>query len=48
LYGRVLDDKFLSDGTEGKREQNKLAFSDKRVISMIIPLRDGTTISLKI
>lgn len=47
-YGKVTNKRKKDYQTEGAREYNKLAFSDKRVISMIIPLRDGITISLKI
>ncbi|MHA1202736.1 MAG: O-methyltransferase [Candidatus Heimdallarchaeaceae archaeon] len=47
-YGKVANNKEQDYQTEGVREYNRLAFSDKRVISMIIPLRDGITISLKI
>ncbi len=47
-YGKVANEGEKDYQTEGVREYNRLAFSDKRVISMIIPLRDGITISLKI
>ena len=47
-YGKVANKNEKDNQTEGAREYNRLAFSDKRVISMIIPLRDGITISLKI
>ena len=47
-YGKVANNEEQDYQTEGVREYNRLAFSDKRVISMIIPLRDGITISLKI
>ncbi len=47
-YGKVASKNEKDHQTEGVREYNKLAFSDKRVISMIIPLRDGITISLKL
>ena len=47
-HGKVANEREKDYQTEGAREYNRLAFSDKRVISMIIPLRDGITISLKI
>lgn len=46
--GKVANKREKDYQTEGAREYNRLAFSDKRVISMIIPLRDGITISLRI
>ncbi len=47
-YGKVTKKRKKDFQTEGSREYNKLAFSDKRVLSVILPLRDGITISMKI
>ncbi|MBY9001859.1 MAG: O-methyltransferase [Candidatus Heimdallarchaeota archaeon] len=47
-YGKVARKRKKDYQSKGVREYNRLAFSDKRVISLILPLRDGLTISLKI
>ena len=46
-YGKVADKSNNDYQTEGSRKYNKLAFSDERVSSTILPLRDGITISMK-
>ena len=47
-YGKVADSKINDYQTAGSREYNRLAFTDSRVLSVILPLRDGITISLKL
>ena len=47
-YGRILNEKDLSDATEGVREYNRKAFTDPRVLTVILPIRDGITVSLKV
>ena len=47
-YGKVVDSNSLDGATTGVIEYNRKAFSDKRVISVLLPVRDGLTISLKI
>ena len=46
-YGRVTDDNLKDYQTEGSREYNTLAFKDSRVLSVLLPIRDGITVSLK-
>ncbi len=46
--GRVLNENPESKDTQGVKEYNRLAFTDSRVISAILPVRDGLCISLKI
>ena len=46
-YGRVLELKPERESTKGVMEYNKLAFSDPRVFSTIIPIRDGICVSIK-
>jgi len=47
-YGGVVKENPLSKATQGVIEYNKLVFSDKRVISVLLPVRDGLTISIKL
>lgn len=47
-YGRILESKPDRTSTKGVKEYNKLIFSDSRVISTIIPIRDGLSVSLKL
>lgn len=47
-YGKVAKKRKKDYQTEGSREYNRLAFTDKRVSSVILPLRDGITVSLKL
>ena len=47
-YGKVAQSEVNDYQTAGSREYNRLAFSDERVLSVIIPLRDGITISMKL
>ncbi|MFX1538345.1 MAG: O-methyltransferase, partial [Promethearchaeota archaeon] len=47
-YGRVLETNPERESTKGVKEYNRLAFSDSRVLSTIIPVRDGITVSLKL
>jgi len=46
-YGKVAKKRIKDYQTEGARDYNRLAFNDIRVISIILPLRDGITISMK-
>ena len=45
---RVLENPPKGKSTKGVQEYNKLAFNDPRVLSMLIPIRDGVTVSLKL
>jgi len=47
-YGRVLELKPDRSSTEGVKEYNRLASTDSRVISTIIPIRDGLSVSIKL
>lgn len=47
-YGRILEKGKKSDATKGIEEFNRKAFSDSRIQSMIIPIRDGVCVSLKL
>jgi len=47
-YGRVLDAKAPDASTRGVQEYTRLIYSSKALISNIIPIRDGVSISLKI
>ena len=47
-YGRVREAKPKSESTHGVKEYNRLAFTDSSVISTIIPIRDGVTVTLKL
>ena len=47
-YGKVTKNRKKDYQTRGSREFNKLSFNDERVMSVILPLRDGITVSLKI
>lgn len=46
--GRVALDDTPDDNVAGVKEYARLAFSDPRVFSMVIPIRDGLTISIKL
>ncbi|MFW9856699.1 MAG: O-methyltransferase [Candidatus Thorarchaeota archaeon] len=46
--GRVLENNPTRESTKGVQEYNRLAFSDPRVFSTIIPIRDGLTVSVKL
>lgn len=46
-YGRVLESIPERESTKGVQEYNKLAFSDPRVFSTIIPMGDGVCVSIK-
>jgi len=46
-YGKVAKKWKKDHQTAGSREYNRLAFEDDRVISIILPLRDGITITMK-
>lgn len=46
-YGRVLESIPERESTKGVQEYNKLAFSDPRVFSTIIPISDGVCVSIK-
>ncbi|MFX1507743.1 MAG: O-methyltransferase [Promethearchaeota archaeon] len=47
-YGRVLESNSQRESTKGVKEYNRLAFSDPRVLSTMIPIRDGICISIKL
>lgn len=46
-YGKVIDEN-PDEATRGVIEYNRLAFNDERVLSMILPIRDGLCVSLKL
>lgn len=46
--GRVADPRHNDAATEGVREYNRMAFSDARFASTLVPLRDGVTLSLRV
>ncbi len=45
-YGQVLESK-PRESTKGVKEYNRLAFSDPRVFSTIVPIGDGICVSVK-
>ena len=47
-YGKIIENNMNDLQTSGVKEYNKLAFSDIRVKSVILPIRDGITVSLKV
>ena len=47
-YGRVLESNPQRKSTKGVKEYNQLAFSDPRVLSTMIPIRDGICVSIKL
>lgn len=47
-YGRVIQPIPERESTKGVQEYNRLAFSDPRVFSTIIPVGDGICVSIKI
>jgi predicted O-methyltransferase YrrM len=47
-YGGVVKEGPVGEATKGVIEYNELAFSDERVISILLPVRDGLTISIKL
>ncbi|MFW9904523.1 MAG: O-methyltransferase [Candidatus Thorarchaeota archaeon] len=47
-YGWVLESNPQRESTKGVKEYNHLAFSDSRVLSTMIPIRDGLCISIKL
>ena len=47
-YGKVAKKRHKDYQTNGSREFNRLSFNDERVMSVILPLRDGITISIKL
>jgi len=46
-YGKVAQKRKKDYQTSGSREYNRIAFTDKRVVSVILPLRDGITVTMK-
>ena len=48
FHGAVIDDADESPGALGVKAYNRLAASDPRVVSAIIPIRDGVAISVKV
>lgn len=46
--GQVADGSIKDKDTEGIREYNRLAFGTSGLLSMVVPLRDGVTVSYKI
>ena len=48
FHGAVIDDADESPGALGVNAYNRLAASDPRVVSAIIPIRDGVAISVKV
>lgn len=47
-YGWVLESTPQRESTKGVKEYNQLAFSDPRVLSTMIPIRDGLCVSIKL
>ena len=48
LHGTVVDPENHSPSTEGVRAFNRLAATDTRVVSAVVPLRDGIVVAVKI
>ncbi|HXJ32120.1 MAG TPA: O-methyltransferase [Gemmatimonadales bacterium] len=48
LHGTVVEADNDSPATEGVRAFNRLAASDPRVVSAIVPLRDGIVVAVKV
>ncbi|HEY6225398.1 MAG TPA: O-methyltransferase [Gemmatimonadales bacterium] len=48
LHGSVVDHENTSPATEGVRAFNRLAASDSRVVSAVVPLRDGIVVAVKV
>jgi len=48
LHGTVVDAGNTSPATEGVRAFNRLAASDPRVVSAVVPLRDGIVVAVKV
>ena len=48
LHGTVVDAQNTSPATEGVRAFNRLAASDPRVVSAVVPLRDGIVVAVKV
>jgi len=48
LHGTVVDPTDRSPATEGVRAFNRLAAADTRLVSAVIPLRDGIVVGVKI
>lgn len=46
--GKVYDRKVRDEDTQGVREYNRVAFSDPRLLSTLVPIRDGVTVSLRV
>ena len=47
-HGKVLSNEISDESTRGVLRYNELAFSDKRVHSVLLPIRDGITVSIKL
>jgi predicted O-methyltransferase YrrM len=45
--GKVWDRKARDEDTQGVREYNRVAFSDPGLLSTLVPLRDGVTVSVR-
>src|SRR5881396_2113171 len=48
FHGSVVDDADRSPGTEGARAFNRLAATDPRVVSAVVPIRDGLVIGVRV
>lgn len=48
LHGTVVDPENHTPATEGVRAFNRLAASDPRVVSAVVPLRDGIVVAVKV
>jgi predicted O-methyltransferase YrrM len=46
--GKVWDKKVRDKDTEGVREYNRVAFSEPSLLSTLVPLRDGVTVTLRV
>ncbi len=48
FHGRVVDVRDRAPDVEGVRAFNRLAAEDPRLVSAVIPVRDGLTVSIKV
>jgi predicted O-methyltransferase YrrM len=47
-HGAVVDPSDRSAGADGVREYNRLAATDPRLVSTVVPVRDGLVVSLRV
>ena len=48
LHGTIVDPTDRSAATEGVRAFNRLAAADARLVSTVVPVRDGIVVAVKI